>query len=167
MSHDKFKRKALLAPNYGNENNKMTAGGITNDDQQSKHKNPPANFHMPVGGNLNTLGGLPASGRTPLTNRTAFMPQGTWNQQAQVGVARSIPRPTFPATTDRAYSSGYSTANNSESANEVEDLLLGLGGKRTSVNHPSWNPRQMSRSDIQAFSNGKRASKFRPSGPTA
>ena len=67
------------------------------------------------------------------------MPQGTWSgQQPQVGQTRNTgPRP-FGTSNERAYQSGYSTAD--ESANEVEDLLMDHQLKRAPANHSGWNP---------------------------
>jgi len=84
-----------------------------------------------------------------MVNRSAFMPQGTWNGQPQLSQTRNgAPRP-FAASNEPSYRSEYSTAD--ESANEVEDLLMDHQVKRAPVNHSGWAPHPTNRPNPQGI----------------
>ncbi|KAG6833812.1 hypothetical protein H0H87_011746 [Tephrocybe sp. NHM501043] len=130
---DKFKRKALLAPQpSGHENIPgLAIGHHPNDDQQRQQQS--RTFGMGIGmNNVNlaaVVGGMEVGGvqRTPLVNRTMpFAPQvqgnTTWGPQPHQGHARNKShRQPFNAPTDRSY---QSTTDQSDSANEVENILV-------------------------------------------
>ncbi|RDB23263.1 E3 ubiquitin-protein ligase CCNB1IP1 [Hypsizygus marmoreus] len=175
LLHDKFKRKALLAQPNGNDG-PIGFGGQSNEEQAKQR-----NFGLHVTNAVNlgaVVGGMEANGiqRTPLVNRTiAFPPQpqsGTiWaQQQGQPGHARNRShRQPFPAPADRSYRSG-NTTDHSDSANEVENLLINTSGRTSGGNYTGWTAAapQMNRNNQQAFvaptSTRRTSGKFRPAG---
>ncbi|KAF5393729.1 hypothetical protein D9757_000258 [Collybiopsis confluens] len=142
--HDKIKRKALLGPNLG-----------SNDPTFNAPINPPMenprsglrNFGIGSGHNVDfgaVVGGMEAHGiqRTPIVNRASDFPNGqsdSWNGYApapvqvqhrpvRVGGTHRQPLTMAVSGSDRSYTGGY-ISDRSESANEVENLLVG-GGQR-------------------------------------
>ncbi|KAF5388366.1 hypothetical protein D9615_000139 [Tricholomella constricta] len=166
LLHDKFKRRALLAPHPVGHEGHPAFGGHANDDQQQKQRA----FGMNMGNTVNlgaVVGGMEANGiqRTPIVNRTmTFAPQGLSHVQQNVGAwahhqkihqghtRNHSHRQPFGAPTERSY---RSTTDHSDSANEVENLLVGnnQGGLRGPMNHAGWTatPHQPLRTNQQGI----------------
>lgn len=178
LLHDKFKRKALLAPHPSGHDGHPGFGAGLNDDQHSRQRAFGTNIGNAV--NLSTVvGGMEANGvqRTPIVNRTmAFVPQGQmqpkrdvgmWAQQqpAQQGHVRNKSRrQPFAAPADRSY---RSITDQSDSANEVENMLVNShSSSRVHPNHAGWTVHQPLRANGFAANAGTRrtTSKFRPAG---
>ncbi|KAF8076102.1 hypothetical protein FPV67DRAFT_1444846 [Lyophyllum atratum] len=116
LLHDKFKRKALLAPHPAGNDGRAGFGAVQ---------------------------------RTPMGNRTMpFIPQGRAQAQHSVGpwtpqqnpqqshARNKSHRQPFAAPTDRSY---RSTTDHSDSANEVENLLVNnYSSSRGPTNHGGW-----------------------------
>ncbi|KAG6911752.1 hypothetical protein DXG01_008002 [Tephrocybe rancida] len=144
---DKFKRKALLAPHPSRDDGHPGFANHSNEDPPRPQQQRP--FGMGVGmNNVNlsaVVGGMEASGiqRTPLVKRTMpFVPQApghaNWGQQQppQGHVRNKSHRQPFAAA-DRSY---RSTTDQSDSANEVENILApNPYSSRGHVNHGGWS----------------------------
>ncbi|KAG6832885.1 hypothetical protein H0H92_004769 [Tricholoma furcatifolium] len=133
---DRFKRKALLAPHSNGPDSFQAYGNNPSDDQNRTQQQRP--FGAGINMNNTNMGavidGMETNGiqRTPLANRTAsFVPppmagipqQGnTWVQQPppQRKRQQKLHRQPFAGPTDLSY---RSTTEQSDSANEVENLL--------------------------------------------
>ncbi|KAG5654075.1 hypothetical protein H0H81_007801, partial [Sphagnurus paluster] len=162
--HDKFKRKALLAPSTGQEGH-PSFGTQLNSGAQQKQRAFMGGNNVNIGA---VVGGMEANGvcvsravfeksgssrkrctppkiqRTPIVNRTMpFAPQGpptnlqqdatvgwTQQQQRQHGHFRNQShRQPFNASADMTHSYRSAT-DHSDSANEVENLLVNPSGMR-------------------------------------
>ncbi|GLB33523.1 putative chiasma assembly protein [Lyophyllum shimeji] len=186
LLHDKLKRKALLAPHPSGHDGHPSLG--LNEEQHLKQRAFGTNLGNAV--NLGAVvGGMEATGvqRTPIVNRTmAFIPPGqiqpqhnvgTWAQQQrpqQAHARKKSHRQPFAAPADRSY---RSTTDHSDSANEVENMLVNdHGGGRSHPTHTGWTttPHQPIRTNptpqgIQGFAGNtgtsrRTGSKFRPAG---
>ncbi|KAJ3904862.1 hypothetical protein F5879DRAFT_952998 [Lentinula edodes] len=138
--HDKIKRKALLGPNLtANEPSINGSNNQLSDDQRAGMRN----FAPKVGNNLDfgaVVGGMEANGiqRTPIVNRVGSFPNRLaatdgWGQNTSS--ALNQPQRNRIGGTHRqplAYHGGY-ISDRSDSANEVENFLIGGGGQRTGV----------------------------------
>ncbi|KAG5728735.1 E3 ubiquitin-protein ligase CCNB1IP1 [Termitomyces sp. T112] len=169
---DKFKRKALLS-SHPNDN---LPGFNPNTHEDQPRQQPPRPFGMGITGNANlgaVVGGMEASGiqRTPLVNRTmSFAAQApvntTWGQQqTQHGHIRNRShRQPFAAPTERSY---RSTTDHSDSANEVENILItNQGANRGQAHYSGWSSTPQQVTNVQGFPNNsatrRNSNKFRP-----
>ncbi|KAF8236622.1 hypothetical protein L208DRAFT_611030 [Tricholoma matsutake] len=178
QSHDKLKRKALLAPNSVGKDPPLGFGGHVSDNQ-AKHRT----FGMNIENNLGAVvGGVEASGvimqRTPIVNRTMggpFVPQAqatAWVQHrhppAQSHTRNNSHRQPFASHVDREYRSGNTTDHSdSASVNEVENMLVSHQSSRVPISHTGWTtaPSQMNHSNQQIRlpqTTRRTTSKFRP-----
>ncbi|KAG6866529.1 hypothetical protein C0991_003073 [Blastosporella zonata] len=144
---EKFKRKALLAPQTHGHENLSGYGNHSNEEQSRQQQQRTFGMGLAMN-NVNigaVVGGMESNGRAPLVNRpTTFAPQAqgnaTWAQQQppQLGHSRNKShRQPFAAPTDRSY---RSTTDQSDGANEVENLLLSnQNGGRGHTNHGGWS----------------------------
>ncbi|KAG5352532.1 hypothetical protein C0989_001845 [Termitomyces sp. Mn162] len=175
---DKFKRKALLS-SHPNDN---LPGFNPNTHEDQPRQQPPRPFGMGITGNANlgaVVGGMEASGvcalspylqplihhelcvnqiqRTPLVNRTmSFAAQApvntTWGQQqTQHGHIRNRShRQPFAAPTERSY---RSTTDHSDSANEVENILItNQGANRGQAHYSGWSSTPQQVTNVQGTS---------------
>ncbi|KAF9076485.1 hypothetical protein BDP27DRAFT_1255363, partial [Rhodocollybia butyracea] len=150
--HDRVKRKALLGPNA--VSNDASMNGSTN--QLAENSVGTRNFGANVGTNVDygaVAGGMELNGiqRTPIVNRLTNF-SGHWGQHAtqnqpqqrSLRVGGSHRQPLVMPGNDRPHAGGY-VSDRSDSANEVEQLLVGGGGHRQagvsiSTGTGGWNP---------------------------
>ncbi|KAF8897248.1 hypothetical protein BD779DRAFT_1667251 [Infundibulicybe gibba] len=174
--YEKIKRKALLGP--GPANLEVPHPGFVGPGPGNPEMHPKLRNHgAPVDLEF-VVGGMEANGiqRTPLINRTtgnSFVPQHNsgWAQQLapmQAHARNHSHRQAFGGhEADRSYRSG-NTSDRSESANEVEELLLHRNHQpaqavRTHSTGWSGAPPSNARPSQRAFAQPKRG--FRPAGP--
>ncbi|KII95823.1 hypothetical protein PLICRDRAFT_129839 [Plicaturopsis crispa FD-325 SS-3] len=191
---DRIKRKALLAPSTsGQQNDASLAFGANLNQQQQQNQEEPqqhaARTSMNFGKNLSNagstvdlgavVGGMEANGiqRTPIVNRTSgsFMPQQQqqqqpWPQQQQGHMRAKSQRQPFGVPADQRSYRTSNASDRSDSANEVENLLLNPSRApvRTSINGQSgWPAAGRTRSTQRAFpppAPTRLTSGFRPTG---
>ncbi|ESK93774.1 e3 ubiquitin-protein ligase ccnb1ip1 [Moniliophthora roreri MCA 2997] len=140
VQHDKMKRKTVLAPSLASVNAPANQVSLEESRNLRAFTANMANT-VDIGA---VVGGMEANGiqRTPIVNRTGTYPgpqrrssgEGGWTQSGpvgpHVGQQRVFGRPGFPpkrTVVDQSNRSGY-TSDHSDSANEVENLLVGSGG---------------------------------------
>ncbi|KAK7061480.1 E3 ubiquitin-protein ligase CCNB1IP1 [Favolaschia claudopus] len=139
--HEKIKRKTLLAPN-------AAVRGVPPVEHNLPQNRLKA-FTNPVALGA-VVGGMEANGihRTPLVNRTAGPgftgpSHNGWNQHPlqppphhqHSALRTQSHRQPFAAPNDRGYQSGHTSDHSAGSAHEVENMLLGGQGMRTTANH--------------------------------
>ncbi|KAJ3842501.1 hypothetical protein F5878DRAFT_576689 [Lentinula raphanica] len=150
--HDKIKRKALLGPSNFAANE--TSSNVPTNQMLEDQWGGTRTFATNVGNNVDfgaVVGGMEANGiqRTPIVNRATSFPNRLgptdgWGQNASgSGALNQRQRTNRAGGTHRqplGHSSGY-VSDRSDSANEVENLLLGGGGghRLMRVSTGGWN----------------------------
>lgn len=174
--HDKIKRKALLAPNFSIQN------------EANNHEEDPQRLVAFGGSRSNAVdltavvGGMEANGiqRTPIMNRTnnTFQLGGSaigsgesWSRTGQLIGQNRVPVPgshrqRLSAGTENHHFRSVNNSDRSDSASEVENLLV--GNPQSKRVNAGWTTRNNPKSvgyPAQAFTAPKRSGTFRPSIP--